>query len=80
MKAKEKIVPKSQFKVKAFELFRYVEKTGKPLIISDHGIPKLKIIPLPDSEEQDLSYFRNTVIRYDSPLEPVGDKDWELFP
>lgn len=75
----KKIIPKSQFKIKAFELFRYVEKTGNPIFISDHGKPTLVLSPIKDAGEVDLSFFRNTVLRYESPLEPVGEKEWELL-
>ncbi len=75
----KKIVPKSEFKIKAFELFRYVETTGNPIFISDHGKPTLVLSPIKESQQDDLSYFRNTVLRYESPLEPVADKDWELL-
>jgi prevent-host-death family protein len=33
-------ISKSQFKAKALELFRQVEATGEPLIITDNGQPK----------------------------------------
>ncbi len=39
-------VSKSQFKPKALEFFREIEKTGKPLIITDRGKPVLKIVPI----------------------------------
>ncbi|WP_395449820.1 hypothetical protein ACHMW7_08400 [Aminobacter sp. UC22_36] len=35
-------VSKSQFKAKALELFRAIEATGAPLVITDHGQPKLE--------------------------------------
>ena len=35
-------VSKSRFKAKALELFRQVERTGKPIIITDRGTPVLK--------------------------------------
>ena len=36
-------ISKSKFKPRALEYFREVEKTGKALIITDHGKPVLKI-------------------------------------
>jgi len=74
----KKIVPKSEFKIKAFELLRYVEQTGNPILISDHGKPTLQLSPIVDSED-DVSFFRNTVLKYESPLDPVAERDWELL-
>ena len=36
-------VSKSRFKAHALELFRQVEQTGKPIIITDRGIPVLRL-------------------------------------
>lgn len=34
---------KSQFKPKAFEIMRFIEKTGKSVILTDHGQPVLEL-------------------------------------
>jgi antitoxin (DNA-binding transcriptional repressor) of toxin-antitoxin stability system len=34
---------KSKFKAKALEYFRQVETSGEPIIVTDHGQPKLEI-------------------------------------
>lgn len=75
----DKSIPKSKFKPKTFELFRYVESTAKPLIITDHGKPVLKITPVRDEEAEGTAAFRNTVISYDRPLDPVAESDWEAL-
>ena len=75
----DKTIPKSEFKPKSFELFRYVESTGKPLIISDHGRPVLRISPVRDDEADGTSDFRNTVTSYDRPLDPAAENDWEAL-
>ena len=72
-------ISKSQFKPKALEFFRDVQKTGKPIIITDHGRPVLKLIPYTENTESILSSLRNTVTRYENPLEPVGVADWEAL-
>jgi prevent-host-death family protein len=36
-------ISKFQFKAKALELFRRVETTGLPLVVTDNGKPKLEI-------------------------------------
>ena len=75
----EKMVSKSQFKPRALQYFREVEKTGKELIISDRGKPVLKIVPYTENPEEALKSLRNTVIKFEDPTEPVGLEDWEAL-
>ena len=75
----EKIISKSQFKPRALQYFREVEKTGKELIISDRGKPVLKIVPYTENPEEALKSLRNTVIKFADPTEPVGIEDWEAL-
>lgn len=72
-------VPKSAFKPKVFSYLRLVETTGRPLYISDHGKPVVKILPITREDDEDTARFRNSVVSYDSPLEPVGDTEWEAL-
>jgi len=73
------VVSKSQFKPRALEYFRYVEKTGKPLIVTDHGQPVLKIVPYSDDPEKILRNLRGSVIEYVDPTEPVALEDWSAL-
>lgn len=75
----EHIISKSKFKPHALKYFREVQKTGKALVISDHGKPVLKIVPYSDNTPETLQSLRNTVIEYNQPLEPVGLTDWEAL-
>ena len=75
----ENMISKSQFKPRALHYFREIEKTGKELIISDHGKPVLKIVPYIEDPEEALKSLRNTVIKYDDPTEPVGLEDWNAL-
>ena len=70
-------VSKSRFKARALELFREIERTGRPLIVTDRGRPVLKIVPYRDDPEASLRELKDSVVRYEAPLEPVGDGDWE---
>jgi prevent-host-death family protein len=70
-------VSKSRFKARALELFRQVERTGEPIIITDHGTPVLKVLPYRDDPETALRLLRETVVKYVAPTEPVGDDDWD---
>jgi prevent-host-death family protein len=70
-------VSKSRFKARALELFRQVERTGEPIIITDHGTPVLKVLPYRDDPAAALRLLRETVVKYEAPTEPVGDDDWD---
>ena len=75
----ENMISKSEFKPRALHYFREVEKTGKELIISDHGKPVLKIVPYVEDPEASLKALRDTVLKYEDPTEPVGLEDWEAL-
>ena len=70
-------VSKSRFKAQALELFRQVERTRKPIIITDRGNPVLKLSPYADDPRETLKVLRESVVRYDAPTRPVGADDWE---
>jgi antitoxin (DNA-binding transcriptional repressor) of toxin-antitoxin stability system len=74
-------VSKSRFKAQALELFRQVEASGEPLVITDHGKPTLEVRPYrpvrPDANP--LEELRGSVLRFDDPFAPVGENDWEAL-
>ena len=72
-------VSKSQFKPHSLEYFRKIEQTGEELIITDHGRPVLKVVPYVADPEEHFRGLRNMVLKYDNPLEPVGEGDWEAL-
>jgi prevent-host-death family protein len=70
-------VSKSRFKARALEFFRHVERTGQPIIITDHGTPVLKVMPYREDPDAALRVLRESVIEYHAPTKPVGEEDWE---
>ncbi|MCW5198943.1 type II toxin-antitoxin system Phd/YefM family antitoxin [Desulfobulbus sp. F4] len=72
-------VSKSRFKAKALEYFRKIEQNGQALIITDHGKPVLKIAPFEEKPQLVLQELRNSVLRFDDPLEPVALDDWDAL-
>lgn len=70
-------VSKSRFKARALEYFREVERTGRELVVTDHGEPVIRIVPYRADPARALRSLRESVVRYDAPLEPVGEDDWE---
>ena len=72
-------VSKSQFKPHSLEYFRKIEQTGEELVITDHGRPVLKVIPYVKDPDECFRGLRNTVLKYDNSLDPVGTEDWEAL-
>jgi len=73
----DNVISKLKFKPNALKYFRYVEESGKELIITDHGKPALKIVPFSEDPLAALKALRNSVIKYEDPTVPVGLEDWE---
>jgi prevent-host-death family protein len=71
------VFSKSQFKPHALELFRRVQRTGKPLTITERGKPVLKVVPFRDDPQEGLRALRGSVLKYDRPTDPVALEDWE---
>jgi len=69
-------VSKSHFKARALEFFRQIEAGGQPLIVTDHGEPKLEIRRYQPPDHKPLDRLRGSVLRYVEPTEPVGPDDW----
>ena len=75
-------VSKSHFKAHALELFRQVEASGEPLVVTDHGRPSIEVRPYRPAGYADadpLELLRGSVLRFDEPFEPVGENDWEAL-
>jgi prevent-host-death family protein len=72
-------VSKSQFKARALEYLRAVQKTGQPLIILDHGRPVVKVVPYKGEASEILRALRGSVRRYEHPTRPVAVADWEAL-
>lgn len=70
-------VSKGEFKAKALEYFRQVERTGEAVIVTDHGRPVVEIRPYHASERDPLSVLKGSVLQYRDPTRPVGEDDWE---
>lgn len=70
-------VSKSQFKAKALEFFRQIEASGEPVVVTDHGEPKLEVRRYQPAKRDPLALLRGSVLRYDDPMAPVGEEDWD---
>jgi prevent-host-death family protein len=65
-------VSKSELKPKLFSYLRKVSESGRELIITEHGRPVLKVIPIQDADSDPLVPLRGAVTHYEDPLEPAG--------
>jgi antitoxin (DNA-binding transcriptional repressor) of toxin-antitoxin stability system len=71
-------VSKSQFKARALELFRQIEATGEPVVITDHGQPKLEVRPYKPHVRDPLDVLRGSLLHYENPTVPVAEDEWEV--
>lgn len=69
-------VSKTELKARAQEYLREVERTGRELIVTDHGKPVLRIVPYRHDPGEALRELKGSVLRYDNPTDPVGIEDW----
>jgi hypothetical protein len=72
-------VSKSKFKAHALEIFRRVELTGEPVIVTDHGTPSLIVRKYLGSANAGREQLQGSVLRYDGPFEPVAEADWDAL-
>jgi antitoxin (DNA-binding transcriptional repressor) of toxin-antitoxin stability system len=73
-------ISKSEFKAKALEYMRWIQDHNQTVIVTDNGLPAIKIMPhQPKSLKDDLKFFRGTLIKYIRPMDPVGVEDWEAL-
>lgn len=70
----QSLFSKTEFKARALEVFRQVERTGQPVTITDHGRPTLELRPCAATVGP-LSLLKGSVLRYDDPFEPIA-VDW----
>lgn len=75
----QKKISKSQFKPRALELFRQIQRTRRPLIITEHGDPVLKIVPYSEEPLAALKALRNSVRKYAKPTQAVSTGDWQAL-
>ncbi len=72
-------ISKANFKARALEIFRRVQETGEPVLITDRGRPVLRLEPYYGEDDAVLASLRGSPMRYDDPTQPVGENDWEAL-
>ena len=72
-----KHMSKTEFKAHALEVFRDIETSGEPVVVTDRGRPVLEIRKLKQGPDDPLLLLRDSVAKYEAPTEPVADDDWD---
>ena len=72
-------VSKSRFKAQALEIFRKVEESGEPVIVTDHGRPTLIVRKYHGPTANLHERLKGSVLRYDAPFDPVDDTGWDAM-
>ncbi|MDJ0877521.1 MAG: hypothetical protein QNI86_02860 [Halieaceae bacterium] len=70
-------ISKSEFKARALEVLRAIERSGKARVITDHGRPTLEIRKLRQEETPPLEMLKGTVLKFEAATDPVAEDDWE---
>lgn len=72
-------VSKGLLKAKMLEYFRKVEVTGEELIVTSHGKPTLKVIPIKEKKtvEQVFGDVRKKITLEGTVMEPETD-EWDV--
>lgn len=81
------LVSKGKLKAKMLEYFREVERTGEPLIVTDHGREVLEIRPLAKQRmttKEVLAWYRSGPGAGILPsaaelMKPVPEEEWEVL-
>lgn len=72
-----KQMSKTDFKARALEVFREIEGTGEPVVITDRGRPTLEIRKLKQHGDSPLLVLKDSVVKYEAPTDPIADDDWD---
>ena len=69
---------KSRLKANMLSIFREIERTGEEVVVTDRGIPVIKIQRLEDKRPLDEVFadVRGKVVFHEDPDEPTTD-EWE---
>ena len=67
---------KSKLKAQMLEIFRQLEETGEEAIVTDHGRPVLRIVPLKPERTVDEVFqaFRGRLVFHEDPDTPTTEE------
>lgn len=68
----------AEFKATCLELMDRVRETGAEYVITKHGRPVAKLVPVVESARQPLfGSMKGTVLAYDRPFDPI-DAEYDI--
>ena len=65
----------AEFKARCLELMDHVAERRQELVITKHGKPVAKLVPIDEEVTPIFGYMKNTVISYGDLISPV-EEDW----
>lgn len=69
-------ISKGRLKARMLEIFREIEKTGQPLIVTDRGTPVLRVEPYRQPAEPGMVFSDLKVTYHGDLLESTGS-EWD---
>ena len=71
-------VAAAAFKARCLELMDRVRETGAEYIITKHGLPVAKLVPVVEPRpDRFFGSMKGTVLEYERPLDPL-DEDYDV--
>jgi prevent-host-death family protein len=71
-------VAAAEFKARCLELMDRVRETGAEYVITKHGVPVAKLVPVAEPRpDRFFGSMKGTVLEYERPLDPLDD-DYEV--
>ncbi len=71
-------ISKTELKAHALEVFRDIEQSGIPRIITDRGRPTLEIRKVRQNNLQPLHVLKGTIVKFEAATTPVAEDDWDI--
>jgi prevent-host-death family protein len=77
-KKKAGAVAAAEFKARCLELMDRVRETGTEYVITKHGVPVAKLVPVVEARRaRFFGSMQGTVLEFERPLDPL-DEDYEV--
>jgi prevent-host-death family protein len=71
-------IPAAEFKATCLKLMDRVRETRAEYVITKHGEPVAKLVPIGIPERKSLfGFMKGTVLKYERPLDPL-DEEWDV--
>jgi prevent-host-death family protein len=74
----EKKIPAAAFKAKCLGLIDDVARKRKPLVITKHGKPVAKLVPVDEKPRELIGYMKGTIRFMGDVVSPL-DSEWEAM-